>query len=148
MIYFWLALVALSFGLTGFFLHAFYFSKREQVEKLQNEMQNMEFRLAMRERGLVHAKEENANAKELVQVLEKGLKQKDGEIETMKNLVQRREEELRLLQMPAPAPPAAEAPKAIPLWKDHLNHVLNVLDRIEKETSKTPGLEDPGKNSK
>jgi hypothetical protein len=149
MIYFWLALVALSFGLTGFFLHAFYFSRRDQVEELLNEVQNIDFRLALKERGIAYAQKEAAKAKALVQTLGKELAQRGGEIETLKNRIQRREDEIRLLQKSASnAPPAAENPKeGIPLWRVHLNNLLGVLDKIEEETAaQTPGLEKSKKN--
>jgi len=165
MIFFWLALVALIFGLLGFLLHAFYFGKQDLIGRLSTEIEGLKTSLAFRERGNVDSQQEVAQTKGLVQSLEKQLAQRNEQMRALQAMAQRQEDEIRQLQQaaseirmsiaqakerlnatpepvvekpePAPVPePVEPKQQKIPLWKDNLNNILDTLNKIERETKK------------
>ncbi len=165
MIFLWLALVALIFGLLGFLLHAFFFGQKELVARLNTEIEGLKTSLAFRERGNSDAQQEVARTKGLIESLEKQLAQRNEQMGALQSMAQRQENEIRRLQQaaseiriaidqaeeqraPTPAPLVAEPepepasqPKEskqqkIPLWKDNLNNILDTLNKIERETKK------------
>ncbi len=165
MIFLWLALVGLIFGLLGFLLHAFYFGKQDLIKRLSTEIEGLKTNLAFRERGSVDARQEVAETKALVQSLEKQLAQRNEQMRALQAMAQRREDEIRQLQQaaseirtsivqaeerlnappepvvekpePAPVPePAEPKQQKVPLWKDNLNSILDTLNKIERETKK------------
>lgn len=162
MIFFWLGLVALTFTALGFFTHAFYFGKHEFIKKLSADIQSLQNKLAFRERANSNAQDEIAKTRLLIHSIEQQLEQREAELQLLKNTAQKKDAEIRNLQKqsieseritaskqdiswsagaasPVEVPPAVEPePKdtKIPLWKDSLNNILGVLDKIEKESRK------------
>jgi len=161
MIFVWLALLAMVFMLLGFLLHAFYFGKRKSLEKsLNGEIQDMNRKLALREKINADAQEDLAHARMLVKSLERQLEQRNEQMNALQNTARRQEEEIRRLQETAseirkslaqteesrtaasaaeysesvPQPAAGEQERQIPLWKDNLNNILAMLEKLEKET--------------
>ena len=161
MIYFWVALMALTFTALGFLIHAFYFSKEELVQRLYHELQTAENRLAFRERGIANAQAAIAKTRMLVQSLERQLATREEQLESLKDSAQYQDEEIRALRkvtgelrrihekderkeaLAEPdfidsqysTEPELEDQK-IPLWKDSLNNILSVLNNVENEGSK------------
>ncbi len=75
MIFFWLFLIALTFGLLGFLLHAFYFGKQHLVQNLRREVEDMKKALASGEAESQKAWEEIAKTKILIHSLKHQLQQ-------------------------------------------------------------------------
>jgi len=157
MIFLWLSLVALIFGVLGFLLHAFYFSKQEFVEdSMTHLIQSMNRKLAVRERINADAQEEITKTRMLVKSLEAQLEQREEQRKALQGMAQPHQEDIRLLQKTADemrraAPPIDERRTAVPasgvaasirakrepivpLWKDNLNSILNMLDQLQKDT--------------
>lgn len=156
-IFVWLSLVALIFGLLGFLIHAFYFGRQEPVvdDSLHNLVQSLNRKLAAREKMNAEAQEEIAKTREMVESLKKQLEQRDEQMSALQAMARRQQEELSLLQgtaaqvkttgagPEAPAPPAAQpaAPateaseQKVPLWKDNLNNILSMLDKLQREAN-------------
>ncbi len=174
MIFFWLALIAVTFGLLGFILHAFYFSRQRRLQALSKAQESLQRILAFREKETQDAKEEISKTRMLVHSLEQQLGQSHDAMQALQQAVKRQEEEIRLLQKKnteaalavaraeelqrpiavkkdeaTEAPPApsyladesennqiAGAKDVTPLWKENLNSILGMLDKIEKEVKK------------
>ena len=161
MIFFWLALLALTFGLLGFLLHASYFGRRKSVEEnLNDKIGDMKKALALREIINADAQDDLAHSRMMVKSLERQLEQRNEQLSALQSMTRRQEEEIRLLQQatseirlsiarteessavapepgvlgPQPAQDARE--QKMPLWKDNLNNILTMLDKLEKETRK------------
>ncbi len=98
MIFFWLGLIALTFGLLGFLLHAFYFNRQKPVEALRKEIDSLNKALALREVETQGAKEEISKTRTLVHSLDRQLEQSNEAMHTLQQVTKRQEEEIRLLQ--------------------------------------------------
>ena len=90
-----LALVASCFGLLGFLLHSFCFSKHGLVESLKQEIQHLERMLEVR-------KEENANTRQEVektgipvQLLERQLEEKSKLVNSFGDTARRQEDQIQ-----------------------------------------------------
>jgi hypothetical protein len=162
MIYFLAALMALMFTILGFMIHAFYFSKDEMVHKLYHDLQAAENELASQAKENANSQKEMDKSKALVQSLERQLEQRDGQLKALKNANQRQEEGLRAFREEATglrrsaavtaepkkltdastlegdpqAPGPEQKAQKVHSWKDILNNILGVLDKIENETRK------------
>jgi chromosome segregation ATPase len=159
MVFFWLALVALVFGLVGFLAHAFYFDKNVRVGTLEKEIESLTRMLARRDQAETDAEQPAVAARNHVQSLVRQLAERSEQISALQTKVQSQESEIRQFQQRAselrmpiaqieerhnPAQetdechqvPVAEINGNIPLWKDNLNHILGMLDKIEKEEDK------------
>jgi chromosome segregation ATPase len=150
MVFLLLALVALVFSLLGFLVHAFYFSKGDLAGSLQEEAQSLKRILAFREKESQEAREESTKFIIQAQLLERQVEQQAEQINALQVKLQEQENEIRQLQraepdipvpadaMENPVPVAAQESRVqkTPLWKDNLNNILGVLDKIEKETEK------------
>jgi chromosome segregation ATPase len=156
MIFFWLALVALVFGTLGFLAHAFYFDQKERVATLEKEIESMTRVLARRDLAKIEAEQEAAEANGRIGLLELMLTEGSEERSALQARAREYEDEIRKLREAAAenqrsvvptaeqksvpleisAPVQAEAAgsdQKVPLWKDHLTHILNLLDKIERE---------------
>jgi chromosome segregation ATPase len=159
MVFFWLALVALVFGVVGFLAHAFYFDKNGRVGILEKEVESLTRMLARRDQAKSDAEQQASAARGRVQSLVRQLAERSEQISELQTKVQSQESEIQHLQQRAselrmpivqteeprnPAPETedcrqvlgAEINGHIPLWKDNLNHLLGMLDKIEKEGEK------------
>ena len=174
MIFFWLALIAVTFGLLGFLLHAFYFSRQQRLQALSKDIESLKRILTFREKETQDAKEEISKTRLLVHSLEQQLGQSHDAMQALQQATRRQEEEIRLLQKKnaeaalaaaqveelqrsiaakkeavTEAPPAPSyiadvsengqidgGKDATPLWKENLNNILGMLDKIEKEVKK------------
>jgi len=160
MIFFWLALLALTFGVLGFLLHAFYFGRRKSVEaNLNDEIQDMKGALALRAKINADIQEDLAHSRNLVKSLERQLEQRNEQMSALQSMARRQEDEIRLLQQATseirlsiarteesgaaavqepgvsePQPAQEVQDQKIPLWKDNLNNILTMLDNLEKQT--------------
>jgi septal ring factor EnvC (AmiA/AmiB activator) len=184
-IFFWLALIALNFGLLGFLLHAMYFSKQEFTITLGKEIEDLRKKLASREEQLGEVREQISDTRILIHSLKRELKQSNGEMSALQRIARRQEEKIRLLQEKGETIRAAVAPPRqrqddfgttrstaarpsgseieasaailavsqdhegneriaieegrgvkIPLWKENLDNILDMLDNLEKEEAK------------
>ncbi len=159
MTFFLLALVALIFGLLGFLVHAFYFSKRALVESFREEIQYLERTLEIRREENADAQEEMAETRILLQSLKRQLEEKNKQVASLQDRARSQEEKIGLLEReaseirlslagteerrkenPAPKPEeSASEPvpqtkeRKIPLWKDNLNNILDMLNKIDNE---------------
>ncbi len=174
MIFFWLALIAVIFGMLGFLLHAFYFGRKERLQTLSKENEGLKRILAFREKETQDAREEISKARMLIHSLEQQLGQSNDAMQALRQVAERQEEEIRLLQkknaaaalavagaedrhssiaakkeviVEVPPTPSAIVGESIndqadegrgmtPLWKENLNNILGMLDKIEKEVKK------------
>ena len=73
MIFLWLALIALTFGLMGFLLHMHYFGKQKLMRQLGQESESLK-------KALTLGAQEIATARSLVRSLEKQVAQRNDEI--------------------------------------------------------------------
>lgn len=146
MIFFLLALVALVFALMGFLTHAFYFNRKGRVGNLKKEIENLNRLLALRDQAKADAELQKTVAKNRVQSLESHLQQRNELLTSLQATVQRQANEIRRLAAQAmegkdavqgadksePAAVSGNGEK-LPLWKDNLNNILEMLEKIEKE---------------
>jgi hypothetical protein len=152
MIYFLLGLVALIFALLGFLVHAFYFGTENLTKSLGKENQLLRQKLKDREEENAGAREEIAITRILLQSLERQLEEKREQADSLQNLALQQQDTILLLQNNgssaihfANGAERAESPKENPmpvyasqakgqaasLWKDNLDNVLEVLNKIE-----------------
>ena len=168
MIFFLLASIALCFGLLGFLLHAFYFSKAKLAESLVKELESLRGTLALKQ-GVMEAKEKEARdageevvrSRAIIQSLSQQLREENGRVDALQRAAQRQDEEISRLHRAAAELRSAliEAharqsayehsetrlysgedehgqsaeDQGVPLWKDNLNNLLNMLEKMEKE---------------
>jgi septal ring factor EnvC (AmiA/AmiB activator) len=156
MIFFWLALVALVFGMLGFFANALYFGKKDRVQNLEKEIESMTRVLARRDHAKTEAEQQEAAAKSRAKSLELQLVQGNEEVGALQARI--RQQEIQILQLqdalsecrialdqtvePKNAEPETGQSEAgavaggnekTPLWKDNLNNILEMLDKIKKD---------------
>ncbi len=98
MIFFWLALIALSFGLFGFLLHDFYFSRQQLIRSMRKELDDLNQALASSNKETSAAQKQISKATMLIRSLEQQMEQSNKEISTLKQATRRQEETIRLLQ--------------------------------------------------
>jgi septal ring factor EnvC (AmiA/AmiB activator) len=156
MIFFWLVLVALVFGVLGFLMHAFYFNRQERVENLEKEIESMTRVLARRDRAKTEAEQQSAAAASRIKVLELKLTEEKEQRSALEARLRQQEDEIRELRLVASRdlikaaeiveqknersemgqPMQAEVAgsgRKTPLWKDNLNNILSMLDKFEKK---------------
>jgi chromosome segregation ATPase len=159
MIFSLLALVALSFGLLGFLLNSFYFSKHGLLESLKQEIQHLERMLEIREQENANTQQEVEKTGIPVPLLKRHLEEKRNLVNSFQDRAKRQKDQIRLIekQFPEislnldrtegrrqenptfkPEESASETvpqtkEQKIPLWKDNLNNILDMLNKIEKE---------------
>jgi chromosome segregation ATPase len=156
MILFWLALVALIFGVLGFFANAFYFNKKDRVQNLEKEIESMTRVLARRDHAKTEAEQQEAAAKSRVKSLELRLAQGNEEVGALRARI--RQQEIQILQLQdalsggciavdqtveaknaapetdqAAVGAVARSNETTPLWKNKLSNILEMLDKIEKD---------------
>lgn len=154
MVYFWIVLMAIMFTVLGFLIHEYYFSKEELVNRLYDELQTVENRLAFRERENATVQQEIAQSRALIQSLEIELAQRNEQLSSLRTVTRRQEEEIRDIQEEAkelrrisaalkesrrsvaqadsdelrPVSDFTPRDVKIPLWKEILNNILNLLN--------------------
>jgi TolA-binding protein len=156
MIFFWLALVAMVSGTLGFLAHTFYFGRRERVITLEKEIGSLTRILALHDQARTEAEQRSDAASGRIKSLELKLTEESEKRGALQARVLLQEEEIRELKEVASGDPirAAEiveqksampeikqpipaeisgSGRKMPLWKDSLNNILSVLDKIEKE---------------
>lgn len=98
MIYLILGGIALSFGLLGFLLNAFYFSKAGVVDNLAKELEQLRKILKDKEKRTREAQEEVARSRVQIHLLEQQLDQRNKECNALHFMTLRRDEEIRRLK--------------------------------------------------
>ncbi len=98
MIFFWLALIALSFGLFGFLLHDFYFGRQQLIRSMRKELDDLNQALVSSNKETSAAQKGISKATMLIRSLELQMEQSNKEISTLKQATRRQEETIRLLQ--------------------------------------------------
>jgi hypothetical protein len=156
MIYLMLSAIALSFGLLGFLLHAFYFSKSRIVGNLTRELDQLGRILREKETKVQAAREEIAGYHIEIRLIERLLAERNKELNLLHSKALRLEEELRGLRRISgdthfsivpldslrelrPTPSAGvneEKNQDSHLWRKKLNAILHILDAIEQEMNR------------
>jgi ribosome-binding ATPase YchF (GTP1/OBG family) len=98
MIYLMLAAIALFFGLLGFLLNAFYFSKAEMVENLTAEIDRLRRMLRESERKNRNLQEQFGQVQAQINLLESQLRQRNEEFGVLYFMALRRDEEMGRMQ--------------------------------------------------
>jgi predicted nuclease with TOPRIM domain len=106
-----LAAVAFCFCLLGFFLHAVFFDKKEQIQSLSCSNKALREDLGRKEKEILGMRSEMVGLNKHVAVLENQVRRRNAELNSIYNEASRREESL---------------------WRKELSTIMDVLNEVEK----------------
>ncbi len=130
MIFLLLAAIGLIYGVLGFLLHAFYVSKAGLARRLETKLEASRKEIEHKEREAEEAREQITAADSRIRTLNQQLQDRGKDLEALRRTIQRQQQEIEILRQTAVK---GNDHQQTPLWKDNLNNLLNMLERIETD---------------